>query len=134
MRLDVPTGQIDDRLGVIPDITHRDRRVELDLTPDEMLERDDATLPVVVRRHALPTQKIDKEVFDAGYHDAEFCREQDRRLVIGMLPERRNVVLPLLDGDAGTFPHWPACRELRALPGIPLWRDSITKISAGAAQ
>ena len=45
----------DHGLQVLPDNLHRDGRVELDLATDQMLERDDAALPVVeaLRHDAL---------------------------------------------------------------------------------
>ena len=113
------TGQLDDRLGVISDNPHRDRRVKLGLGPDEMLGRDEAALPVGVALwyDALPAPQLDKEVFDAGDRGAKLCLEQDRRLVVGMLPESREEVLPLLDGDADMTPPWLTGRPLGVLPG-----------------
>ena len=99
-----------------------------------MLERDDATLPVVALRHDdLPALQLDKEVFDTGDHGAELCLEQDRRLVVGMLQKSREEVLPLLDGDADMTPPWLTARALGFFRGLPLGRGSTTKTSAGAA-
>ena len=69
---------------VIPDISHRDRRVELDLKPDVKLELDDAALRVVsLRQDVFTAPQLDIEVFDAGDRDAEFCRVPDMRHVVG---------------------------------------------------
>ena len=101
-----PTVPLDDRLEVIPHNGHRDRRVELDLAPDEILERVDAALLVVValRCHVLSAPQLDEDVFDAGDRDVELVCVQDKPCVVGMFPESRKELLPLLDGDADTSP------------------------------
>ena len=118
-RLDVSPIPPNDRLQVAPHNTHRDGRVELDLAPDEMLERCHAALPVVValRHDALPAPQLDKEVRDVGDRDAELRGVPGRRLVVAVLPEGGEEVLPLLDGDADIAPLWLGRRALGVLAG-----------------
>ena len=100
------------------------------------MELDDAALRIVsLRQDVLTAPQLDKEVFDAGDRDAVLCLEQDRRLVVGMLPESFNEVLPPLDGDADTFPRFVSGWALRALPGLSSSTEplGITKIWAAAA-
>ena len=102
-------------MQVLQDNLHRDGRVELDLATDQMLERDDPALPVVVdlRHDALPAPQLDEEVCDVGELDADSCGVPYRRHVIAVFPERSDEVLPLLDRDADITPLLLGDRRLR---------------------
>ena len=54
----------DDQMQVLQDNLHRDGRVELDLATDQMLERDDPALPVVValRRDVSPRRNLTRRL------------------------------------------------------------------------
>ena len=108
---------LDDHMGVLQDNLHRDGRVELDLATDQMLERDDPALPVVValRHDALSAPQLDKEVGDVGERDAERCCVPNGRLVVAVFSEGRDEVLPLLDGGADITSLRLACPALRVL-------------------
>ena len=127
----------DDHMKVLQDNLHQDGRVELDIATDQMLERDDPALPVVValRHDALPAPQLDKEVGDVGERDAERCCVPNGRLVVAVFSEGRDEVLPLLDGGVDITSLLLACPALRVLSRPSSGAGcggGITKTSAGA--